>query len=651
MSKQKKTANKKIPLVTTSVDKKSSKQPTAQKNSRAMVNWFMVFLAIFPFVFSRNNMDPVLALRYTCIAAFVLLFVLYFFAIRKRSNTNWPPLVKLVFLLGIGYGIWNFISLTEAVNKQQVYYGLARHFMNLILLFMVTCTAEKEENYLINICKVLSLVALAHFIIAVCQFYDAAFTNIPGNYVPYSIMANRNLFGSAQVMLLPFAMYLLYKGSMPWKAVAGISLMGITGSAILSQTRSSWMAALVMIILALIFIIIYSPANRKKWVVGTLTGLVITVLLGLLFMSTDLEGDFSQSLKDRTSNMFVGDTTGNTSSAAGNVSERLKIWKKTMELIKDNPVLGVGLGNWKITVAKYGSEGLAWAKGKYIPDSTHNDYLEVTSESGIPGAVMYFGMWLMIVIIGLKTIFKTQNSDRKIFSLLLVAALAGYAVESMFSFPMERMEHGFYLYLMGGILIGLYLNESNTEAKRKPIPIAIVLTMMIIAGFNFFLGLKKMSFEKYVIRAKSLEEQKNYQQSVIEGNKGKNSFVTIPPNGFPIEAYVGLSQKGLKNTTEALKEMDVALKYHPYNKALYVNKGTVYTDMGQYDSAIKYYNLALKLTPEMDIIFLNLAANYYQEKKYDKSLEMLKRADLTEYPTMATMKQQLEKMLDTTKKN
>lgn len=627
---------------------KTRVRETDNRGSAAMTNWVLVFLAVLPFVFHRMNMDPVLSLRFTVQAIFILAFVIYFYAIRRKLfNNNIPMLVKVAFLAGIAYGIWNFIGFSQAVNKQQVYYGLARHFLDMIMLFIFTNMAEQEEKYLVNVCKVLTVVGLIHFIIGLSQFYDGAFTDIPGNFPPYSIMANRNFYGSAQVMLLPFAAYVLYKSSMGWKITASASIIGILGSALLSQTRASWIAATIMIIVSLVLVLIYSREIRKKWLIGTVTGFAVALLLGLFLVATDQQGEFAASIKDRASNMFTSDPNA-TSSAAGNVSERLKIWSKTMEVIKDNPIMGVGQGNWKITVAKYGSEGLAWEKGNYIPDSSHNDYLQVTAESGIVGAILYFGMWILIGWLGFMTIRKTVNPDRRILAILVFAGLAGYAFDSLFSFPMERIEHTVYLYLSGGILLGLYLNEFAGEKRMRGVPTAAWALMIAIAGFCVFLGFKKMSFEKYVIRSKSLEEQKIYDQSIIDGNKGKNKFVTIAPNGFPIEAYVGLSHKGLKNFPEALKEMREGLKYQPYNKALYVNIGTTYTDMGKHDSAIKYYDLALRLTPKMDIIFFNKAASLYMLKDYKGALDALKKADLTGYPNMQSMKTQLESMVDTT---
>lgn len=644
MSK-KKNPRKNISQIKAEPTKKESKKKGIQKTeSGQMANFVLVFLTIFPFVFSRTNIDPVLSIRYTFIGIFAALCILYFFAIKRSLISRpWPLLLKAVFIVGITYGVWNFIGLTQAVNKQQVYFGLARHFLNMILLFFFSVMAEREEDRLQHLFKILCIVAIIHTIIGLGQFYDTAFTDIPGNFRPYGLMANRNLFGTAQVMLIPFCIYVLYKSSVFWKAIASLALTGIAVSSIISQTRSSWLSAITMLVVCLVCVFIFSKPNRKKWVIGTLTGIGIAFLLALLLIASDTEGEFSNSIKER-SGIFADKK--DSSGASENVSERIKIWKKTLEVIKDKPIIGVGMENWKVVVPKYGTKGLLWEKGFYIPDSTHNDYLLVTAESGIPGALLYYAMWILIVIAGFKLLIRSQSEDRKVLAILMLAGIAGLSVDSLFSFPMQRMEHMFYLYLMGGILLGLYSKTSETASVKKPLPYVLVLILLLVAGFNAFLGFKKMSFEKYMGRAKSLEEQKLYPQAIREGNKAKNAFVNLPPNGFPVEAYVGLSQKQLKNYPEALKEMDASIKLSPYNKALYVNKGTVYTDMSKFDSAIIYFKKGLELTPKMDIIYFNLAVNYFQLKDYKSCLEMLNKADISKEASLVTLKQQVEAMLN-----
>ena len=621
--------------------------------SKPMLNMLLVLTAILPFMFSRSLMESTIAVRYGLLAGFVLLFAVYFYGFRKSLvTTGWPLLIKIIFFLGIVYGLWNMVSLFSATNKQQVYYGISRHFLNMLLLFIVSQIATNEEGYLIQLCKLLSVTAIIHSLIGVCQFYDLAFTDLPGNYRPYGLMANRNLYGSAQVMLLPFSFFVLYKGSKRWKYLAALALAGIAVSAILSQTRSSWLAGLGTAIVALLLVALFSPANRKKWIIGTLAGMAGIAALAFLLITTDKEGELSQSLKERSGKIFSTDTTGGVTSAANNVNERLKIWAKTMEVIKDNWVTGVGAGNWKVDVTKYGTEGLSWSKGDYVPDSPHNDYLLVMAEAGIPGALLYVAMWVLIALIAFKTIVKAQSEERRVLNIVMLGGLAGFAIDSMFSFPGDRIEHSLYVYLMAGIILGTAISNNDAASGKLRMKNWQLVLFGLIAAFNLLLSFKKYSFEKYLLLSKYYEAQGSQQQSanafqlsIEEGNKGKNAFVSIAPNGYPIEAFTGLAYKGLKKYSEALKELNQSIRYNPYKSALFVNKGTVYTDMKQYDSAILFYKQALKLTPEFDIAYFNMAINYFELKDYKTCVEYFNKTDITLHKELQAIKQQAEYLL------
>ncbi|MEO7984281.1 MAG: O-antigen ligase family protein, partial [Bacteroidota bacterium] len=594
-----------------------------------------------------------LSVRYGVLSAFVLLFLLYFYGFRKKLVTGgWPLLARIAFIAGIAYGIWNIFSLFTATNEQQTYYGISRHLLNILLLFIVTQIAANEEGYLLRLCKLLSVAAVIHSLVGVFQYYDIAFNDLPGNFKPYGLMGNRNLYGTAQVMLLPFSIFVLYKANRYWKYLAGVAITGITVSAILSQTRSSWLEGMVSVLLGLLLVALFSPTNRKKWLLGTAAGFVMIATMAFLLISTDKGGELSKSLKERTGKIFSTDTSGGNSAAADNVTERLKIWAKTKELIKDNWLMGVGAGNWKVTIPKYGSEGLAWAKGKYVPDSPHNDYLLITAESGIPGILLYLSMWISIGLMAFKSIRRAETEDRRILNIVMLGGLAGFAVDSMFSFPSERIEHLLYAYLMAGIITGSFISNFAGSPQRSLLKKWQLALFATIAAFNLFLSFKKYSFEKHLVLSKLYEDQGSnqgnaaaYQLSIEEGNKAKNKFVSISPNDFPVETFTGLSYKGLKKYPEALKEMNEAIRLHPYNKALLINKGTVYTVMNKYDSAIYYYHQALKLTPEFDVIYYNLAMNYFMLKDYKGCLEALSKVDIRNNRDLLNIKQQSEAIL------
>lgn len=600
------------------------KEPTktavpAATGWNSMTNWLVVLAFVLPILFSRATLDPTITSRYIFLSSFVLLFVLFFY-VRKKINFVLATRVKIVFALGIAFGVWSILSSFTAINPSPAYYEVSRHFLNLILLFIVFVIVQKEDAQLLKICKAVLLMSLIQSLVGIMQFYEVAFDDLPGaNAKPYGLMANRNLFGSAQALVLPFVIYVLYKGGKTWKYTAMIAMTGILASILISQTRSAWIATVIMMLVSLALVIIFSKPNRKNWIIGSLIITVFVTAFVILVLTGNKESELSKSIKERTS------LSGKTSESVS-TNERVKIWGKTIELIKDHPIIGVGTGNWKLSIQKYGSEGLAWARGFYVPDRPHNVYLHISAETGFPGALFYFGMWIGIVIIAFKIITrKDQTEDRRILIILMLSGLGAFATDCMFSFPAERIEHSLYITLMAGIILGTYINSGRKEEKKQTGIRILPLIMTLIIAFNLFIGIKKFTFEKYMNLAKAYYKENRYQEAIEHVEEGKSDFVTTDEEGKPLQIYSSLAYRELKDYENALKESNTAKKYNPNSAMVYNNMGIIYTDMGDFKKAIEIYNKALKIAPDMDIALKNLAVNYFNLGNYQGVIQTLNK--------------------------
>jgi O-antigen ligase len=606
-------------------DAAKKKEPIAKPVSgwRSMINWMILLVLVLPVLYSREEDDPVLTIRYIFFSGFILLFLLVFYVFRtKTTKFLFPKPFKFIFGSGLTFVAWGIICSFSATNVAAPYYEVGRYVLNIIFLFLIMTAVSREESNLLKLCKAILLLSFIQSFIGILQFYEIAFTELPGNYPPYGLMANRNLFGSAQVLLLPFVVFVLYKGGRKWKYAAAIAITGIITSAIISQTRSAWIATVAILVIALAGIVITSPVNRKKWSIGT--GIVIIVIAGiaLLLVMTDKEGTFSQSIKERSA--VIPQNVPANSASAVDVNERIAIWKKTLALIKDHPATGVGPGNWKLIIPSYGTKGLAWAGGYYVPDRPHNVYLLITAETGIPGFIFYFAVWIWIAWVAIKVIRKPVNEDRRILNILMLSGLAAFATDAMFSFPNERMEHSLYLLLMGGIILGSYCNLSDpAKEKKQSLLKPLLLAMLVVTAFNLFLGIKKNNFEVHMNRAHAFDKLGQYRNVIDEVEKGKSSWVTIDQIGKPLELYSCLAWKELKDYNKALQEAALATKYNPNSALVYNNTGTIYTDMKEYDKAIEAYRKALKFAPDFETTFKNIAVNYFQVGNYDACVEAL----------------------------
>lgn len=591
----------------------------------SMTNWLAVLIFILPVLFSRVTLDPVITVRYIFLSVFILLFLLFFFIIKKINFALGLP-VKIIFASGIAFGIWSVLSLFSAINPSAGYYETARHFLNLILLFGVFVTAQKEEGQILKLCKAVLLMSIAQSLAGILQYYDLAFTDLPGaNAKPFGLMGNRNLFGSAQALVIPFIIFVLYKAGKLWKYLAVAAITGVVVSIVISQTRSAWLAATSIIIVSFLLVIIFSPPNRRKWIAGLLITTISIIALVTLLLTLDKENTLTQSVKQRAASLTRSDGK---SESAENVNERIKIWKKTIEVIKDKPVLGTGVGNWNLTIPAYGTEGLIWAYGAFVPDRPHNVYLQVLSETGIPGMTFYFGMWAGIVIIAFKIIIKrSQPEDRRVLSILMLSGLFAFAVDCMFSFPAERIEHSLYTILMGGIILACYINnELKTERNGKQNSF-FTAGLFLIAFINLFMGIKKYNFEEHMNITAAYDKEHRYQEVIDEAEAGKNNYVTIDQNGKSLEVYTSLAYKELKDFDNAIEEAHKAKKYNPNSAMVYNNLGTIYTDLKKYDSAVNCYLKALKLTPHFEILYKNLAVNYFQLGNYAACIQALDKVE------------------------
>jgi O-antigen ligase len=604
---------------------------TTGNNSVKMGYWLMAAAIILPLLISSMTSDPVLPIRFIGLSIFCCCLTIYFLLIKKNLSLTIPRLPRLVFLAGLLFGAVACVSLAFSINPGAGYFDLAKHFLQLTFLLLCVLIFTKEPAAAAVVCKGLVIAAMLQSLVGVLQFYEVAFAGIQGaNDKPFGLMANRNLFGSAQLLVLPFVLYILYAGSRFWKAAASASIFLLIFSLILSQTRSAWLGAIAVFFISLLLMLLYMKGNRKKWLLYYGAAAAITAGLGILIVLSDAGGDLSKSIRQRVGLQSTVNET-NPASVSSNANERVKIWKKTILLIKDHPALGVGYGNWKINVRNYGSGGMTWENGKYVPDRPHNVALQVTAETGFAGVFFYLSMWLLTAWAGFLSLKKNGDKKSNWLCIVMLAGLGAFAVDSMFSFPTERVEHTIYITLMSALLLASYSRSKADESTQKPVKLNFVIMLpgVLIAAFCIYIGLKKYTFEQQLPLAVAYQKANRNEEAILAAEEGNNRWVTLNEEGKSLQIYSSLAYMSLKKYPEALEEGRLALQYNPNSAMVYNNIGAVYANMNKFDSASIYYEKAVKLSPGFEEVLKNLAGCYYNLKQYDKCIAALEKLDIS----------------------
>lgn len=615
------------------------------------MNWLIVLLIVLPFVYSRKSMEPALSPRFMFESGFLALYHLYFFGIRgDKYFIKLPKLAFPVWVLSIGFAAWSLIAIYSSTNIGESTYEVSRNFLNLLWLFTVIHVVLSEKIDFIVLCRWIALAALIHSFIGFDENFFWGYTKFPGGASPHGLMANRNLFGSFQALVLPFVIYLVYREKSLYRAFATFSAMSVVGSIYISQTRASWISATLALITVVVLVLIFLPELKKRTLI-----LIATMIAGLILIFGFIKFDDMLEYRPRksreTTNMIksqeekkkqeaqlvtnqqkdsINNSIVNAEKFSGNsesVKERLVVWSESIGIIKDRPLLGVGPGNWKVTVPKYRIGGIRNDYGKIVRIRPHNIYVQIVTENGFVGFLLYYGSWVLILICSMKVLIKSKNHDVRLLMIVLIAGFMSFASDGFFSFPLERYEHTMVIHFMMAMAIGLYIRYANSDKENDiggwKYSRLLVIPVLGFLAWNIFLGTERHTFEYHMNRAKVFQKRKDNAKILVEVEAGKSKFISLDPNKDPLEIQSAMALKNLKRYDEALVEAEQALAYSPHSTRNLNTLGTIYTETKQYEKAIETYRKALFYAPKYAVTLKNLALNYLYAKKYDSCLHTL----------------------------
>jgi putative inorganic carbon (HCO3(-)) transporter len=139
-------------------------------------------------------------------------------------------------------------------------------------------------------------------------------------------------------------------------------------------------------------------------------------------------------------------------------ANRVYIWLRTIDLIKESPWVGYGLENLEsVFVEKYSEEMMEIYGKIYLVDRAHNEYLHIAVSSGIPALIAY----LIFIVLCLKKGYELTKRD--IRYLPYFTAISAYLVQAFFNISVVSVAYIFWIFL------GVITNENVFEDEAPTI--------------------------------------------------------------------------------------------------------------------------------------------------------------------------------------
>jgi O-antigen ligase len=196
------------------------------------------------------------------------------------------------------------------------------------------------------------------------------------------IFANPNDVAAYCVLILSLAFGLLSlerKG--PVRLATIIGLVVVPFLVLLTKSRGGFLGMAVFVLLALL-------GQRRRGKAFVVVGLLAALVIGL---APENVLNRVRGLKDvEAGNLREADEEGS-------AFQRYEIWKVARTIIRENPVAGVGLGAYPLAHQRV-SQRPTFDQTARGPRDTHSTYLNVTAETGLVGAAIFFSTYVMALL-------------------------------------------------------------------------------------------------------------------------------------------------------------------------------------------------------------------------------------------------------------
>jgi len=333
-------------------------------------------------------------------------------------------------------------------------------------LLFITWKVEGTKEDIKKIIKILVVFTVFNCLYALLQIYTP-FRFIlrygPDKQMASGISCNPNFFGSVIVTVLSIiTAKFLYNKKVDIKEIFLIILMFI--SLINCQSTGPFLTYIITIVFLIIYLII-----KKKLILKKMIYLILICIITYLFLFQinkrvfEIERcelcDVNNAINNNVENQSNINAISNTNDITNG---RIDIWKKSLNIVKENPINGVGFDNFHL--AYYKGENLtqvifmtvdgkqkAYKKYPEIIDNAHNVYLHTLVSTGLLGLIPYLILCLYTFIRGLKT------KDNLV--IMLLGGFVAYSIQAFGNISVIQVAPIYY------IIIGLILSQKTITNK------------------------------------------------------------------------------------------------------------------------------------------------------------------------------------------
>jgi O-antigen ligase len=604
-----------------------SKDAQSRRTRRRWVGPYLFVTAlVVPLVYSNATIDPVLLPRFLIVSLLGIVMITAFGVGIVRSTTTLSVNRAEAIVIGclIVYILVAAISVLIAGPTPDGKFELLKVATLTWLIYASSRAIDGERSTLTLLAKLVIMGSLLVGGFGILQYYQVAlFEWMKRDITVDSTMAHRNLLASFLILAFPFVAYAFLELNGRWRVASAAAILISIFLLVALQTRSAWVAfplglAFSLIVLAVVTKRARPTRDRRRPYRGRLIqGTVLTALglsIALLFYSPGARAP----MRDHVGSLVQ--------LRHASIQERLQLWTRTIRMIREHPLTGVGLGNWRVVVPKYGTEGLRSDKGTLHFQRPHNDFLWAASETGLLGGVLYIAVFMTVLGLAVSAMARAPSMHDRVVLALMLLGVSCYVLVSVFSFPKERIAHSVYLALLIGTVLSFHRDAGGRPAAwafSKRWTMAIVVLVWIVTLIAGRFALPRYNAEVHLRRAFEARAVKNWPLMLTHLDRIDRRYYIMDPTSTPVAWYRGVAHFEMGEAAAALADFRSALEVHPNHVHVLNNIATCHTLRGEHDDAVRTYKRAIAIASRFEEARINLGFLLHSLGRDEEAYEVL----------------------------
>ncbi len=365
--------------------------------------------------------------------------VLFAFCIATKEirtmilNSKCQPLFvgSLAFILMLAISTtWSVVTLPEALNSL---WGWRK-----ILLLPISLALFQDAKW-----KERALKGFITFSIVACvaSYIMLLLNHSVHGWEPGVLVRNH----STQGMIFSIAAFVLFIKLVIFptkleKLETAILLLAILALVInvsfITPGRSGYV---VLLALTVASVVGYAMAYKK---INSAIILAAILIPTLILTSPKVYDGVSRGLNEMQNVDKIGEATS--------MGQRVKLWENTIEMIKENPLLGVGLGGFQKAYSERMKDAPDWQR--VILHDPHNQFLKIVAELGLIGFIFFIYMLASAA---------SQRSSSLEYKILGLGVLLAWFGTSMFSSHFSTFTEGRFIFIWLGVMLAGHVSAKS----------------------------------------------------------------------------------------------------------------------------------------------------------------------------------------------